>query len=157
MSEKTGLLYYRTDEIIRNIDPPLGVIIDHDRSSNICQWHNQWPTHNCLSSSPLLSPPTLIPDVLVHFYPLIMRATTSNPLINNDIYNIALHTTGLTVGPMPVPEFLDKFLPSVERLGSRTRRSISSRLPANRVNETFVSYLRLVSDVLLIISSRWRL
>lgn len=75
---------------------------------------------------------------------IIMRNTTSNPMINSDIYNIALHTSGLTLGPMPVLDFLNKFLPNAEGSEGRTRRGVFSRLPSRRLNEEFVSYVRII-------------
>ena len=77
-------------------------------------------------------------------------------MINSDIYNIALHTSGLTVGPMPVLEFLDKFLPNVEGSLGKMGRGILSHLPASRDNKAFVSHIHITvyHNAILIISRR---
>ena len=83
-----------------------------------------------------------------------MHLTTSNPPINSDLYNLALHTSGLTLGPMPTQMFLDTFLPKTGRTGDRIRRGPASRIPNERVNERFVSAYSPLSGLLIYIQSR---
>ena len=71
--------------------------------------------------------------------PFIMTDSTENILIDTGIYNIALQTSGLTIGPMPVQSFLDEFLPNARRPATRNRNGISSRLPVENVSGALVS------------------
>ena len=73
--------------------------------------------------------------------PFIMTNTTENIPIDTDIYNIALQTSGLTIGPMPVQSFLDKFLPNLNarRPATRNRKGICSRLPVKKAPGALVS------------------
>ena len=68
-----------------------------------------------------------------------MTDSTENILIDTGIYNIALQTSGLTIGPMPVQSFLDEFLPNARRPATRNRKGISSRLPVENFSGALVS------------------
>ena len=73
--------------------------------------------------------------------PFIMTNTTENIPIDTGIYNIALQTSGLTIGPMPVQSFLDKFLQNsnARRPATRNRKGICSRLPVKKTPGALVS------------------
>ena len=73
--------------------------------------------------------------------PFIMTNSTENILIDTGIYNIALQTSGLTIGPMPVQSFLDEFLPNLNarRPATRNRKGICSRLPVKKAPGALVS------------------
>lgn len=68
-----------------------------------------------------------------------MRTPTSNPPINNNIYKLAIHSYGLTIGPMPAQDFLDTFLPQAPIQQGGSKKSVCSRLPVKRVNSSLVS------------------
>ena len=80
-----------------------------------------------------------IPDDTDSPDPFIMTNTTESILIDTGIYNIALQTSGLTIGPMPVQSFLDKFLPNARRPATRNRKGICSRLPVKNAPGALVS------------------
>ena len=71
-----------------------------------------------------------------------MRTPTSNPPINNNIYKLAIHSYGLTIGPMPAQDFLDTFLPQVQIQQRRSSKNgVCSWLPVKRVNDALVSLI----------------
>ena len=80
-----------------------------------------------------------IPDDTDSSDPFIMINTTENIPIDTGIYNIALQTSGLTIGPMPVQSFLDEFLPNARRPATRNRKGICSRLPVKKAPGALVS------------------
>ena len=80
-----------------------------------------------------------LPDDTDSSDPFKMTNTTENIPIDTGIYNIGLQTSGLTIGPMPVQNFLDKFLPNARRPATRNRRGICSRLPVKRASGALVS------------------
>ena len=100
--------------------------------------YQSWPTSmltnafhqtSILSSHPFFNP----------FRDFIMRTPTSFLPINSDVYTVARHTSGMTIGPMPVQKFLDTFLPNAPVSKSKAKRGVCSRIPAKRVNNTLVS------------------
>ena len=58
----------------------------------------------------------------------------------------------LTIGPMPVQLFLDKFLPNEAQIPkSKSRKGICSCIPAKRANDAFVSELCFLSAIFQLI------
>lgn len=72
----------------------------------------------------------------------------SNQSIPETLRNVALETNGRTIGPMPVRDFLDKFLPHVQRPNTRIRRDSCNHIPTRRRYKPFVSSFNLSFTVL---------